>query len=88
MVAGDAGGLSRTSELSSPLLCWPCPPVCKMGVFLTHLSGVITAFGQEVVDLARKELSSKGSWGGGVFYDSKKEGGRGNNVLRRNDPRG
>lgn len=82
------GGLSKTSELSSPLLCWPCPAGCKMGVFLTHLSGMITAFGQEVVDLARKELSLKGSRGGGVFYESKKEGGRGNNVLCRNDPRG
>lgn len=66
MVAGDAGGLPRTSELGSPLLCWPCLPVCKMGVFLTHLSGVI-ALGAEVVDLARKretELKRKLGRGG------------------------
>lgn len=53
-----------------------------MGVFLAHLSDMITAFGQEVVDLARKELSLKGSCGEGgeIFYDSKKGGGGGNNV--------
>ena len=27
-----------------------------MGVFLAHLSDMITAFGQEVVDLARKDV--------------------------------
>lgn len=33
-----------------------------MGVFQAHLTGMVTAFRQEVVDLARKELSFKGSW--------------------------
>ena len=51
------GWLSRTSELRSLLSCWPWLPGCKMGMFLAHYSAMITAFGQEVVDLARKELS-------------------------------
>lgn len=65
-------GALKDFRAGSPLLCWPCLPVCKMGVFLTHLSGRDHCW-VEVVDLAKKRTGLKKEvGGGGVFYDSKR----------------
>lgn len=66
------------SESQSPLFCWSFPHGCETGVFQAYLMGMITTFGLEAMDLARKELSFKGSWlrifmillGGGGNNDS------------------